>query len=268
MVRAVERIADGRKIARPAEEVLALPREFAHVQAMTRSIRACALGTMLVLMPLACLAAAPDQDTTTLSLSVTGRASHAPDAMYAELEAVGRAAHAAAAQATVNRMMTAALHQTDRIRGLVATTGFYSVTPANQDQTEWIARQSLILRFDAAPDADAAAPVRALLGRLQQSGMQLQSLDGRLSAKTASVTRDHAIEDAASRLHADAERVAKALGETVGPIRSVQLGSQMIRPVFSTMALKAQAVAPIARPGPIEERVSLSATIVLRHPPP
>lgn len=199
----------------------------------------------------------------TLDLSVTGRASHAPDAMRAVLEAVGRARSAAAAQEAVNRMMTMALGEVDHVSGLVAVTGGYSVVPANQDSTEWIARQGMTLRFDAAPDAAAAAPVRALIGRLQQAGLQLQALDGTLSAKTETATRDRAIADAARRLRAEAAGVARALGERVGALRSVRLEAPGVRPVVGMMALK-KAVAPAARPGPVEEQVSLSATIELR----
>lgn len=231
---------------------------------MKRSILFVPFGIALLLAPMTSGAAAPADRAATLDLSVTGRASHAPDAMRARLEAVGRAKSAAEAQSAVNRIMTMALNEVDHIKGLVAVTGGYSVVPANPERTAWLARQGLTLTYDAAPDAAAAAPVRAMLGRLQQAGMQLQALDGTLTAKTASATRETAIADAARRLRAEAASVAKALGKTLGPLRSVRLGGQAIYPALQNRAFMAKAVAPVARPGPVEERVSLSATIELR----
>lgn len=234
---------------------------------MTTSIGLRALGAAILVCPLPALAAPaqtqPAPKTTTLTLSVTGTARHAPDAMEATLEAVGRAGDAAKAQDAVNRMMAAALHGVDKVKGLTGTTGGYSVVPADPKQDAWIARQSLTLHFDAAPNDGAAAPVRALIGQLQHAGMQLQSLAGTLRDRTAAETRNRAIVRATHEARAEARVVAHALDETVGGISAVTLGERTIHPMMTGMVFAARAAAPVARPGPVEERVSLSATIEL-----
>ena len=222
------------------------------------------LGAALLAAPLAATAAPHRQGATTLTLSVTGSARHLPDATAATLEIVGEAPDAAAAQERENRAMAAALHAADGVAGVRATTGGYSVTPADAKRTAWIARQELNLACDAAPaSAAAAAGLRGLIGQLQHAGARLQSLDGRLSAGTAAATRARAIGDAVRRLRAEAQAVARSLGETVGAIRTVQVDGPPVRPVFGGLMVAGRAASPVARPAPIEERVSLSATIEL-----
>lgn len=185
--------------------------------------------------------------------------------MTASLQASAQTPHSAAAQDQVNRTMAKALRETDSIKGLRATTGDYSVNPTDSKQTAWRAQQTLILRFDAAPGSSAAKPVRDLIGQLQADGMMLQSLRGILSQQSERETRARAIADAASQLQAEAKATATALGEQVGPLRTVQLDvATPIRPVMHTMMLAARAAPPVARSSSIEERVSLSATIMLR----
>jgi predicted secreted protein len=221
------------------------------------------LGAALLAAPLAATAAPHRQGATTLTLSVTGSARHLPDATAATLEIVGEAPDAAAAQERENRAMAAALHAADGVAGVRATTGSYSVTPADAKRTAWIARQELNLACDAAPASAAAAGLRGLIGQLQHAGARLQSLDGRLSARTAAVTRERAIGDAVQRLRAEAQAVARSLGETVGAIRTVQVDGPPVRPVFGGLMVAGRAASPVARPAAIEERVSLSATIEL-----
>ncbi|MFT2093829.1 SIMPL domain-containing protein [Acidiphilium multivorum] len=221
------------------------------------------LAAALLAAPLAAAAAPHRQGATTLTLSVTGSARHLPDAMAATLEIAGEAPDAAAAQDRLNRAMAAALHAADGVAGVRATTGSYFVTPTDAKRTAWIARQELNLACDAAPGAPAAAGLRGLIGQLQHAGARLQSLDGRLSAATAAATRERAIGDAVRRLRAEAQAVARSLGETVGTIRTVQVDGPPVRPVFGGLMVAGRAAPPVARPAAIEERVSLSATIEL-----
>ena len=230
---------------------------------MARLAASIPLAAALLAAPLAATAAPHRQGATTLTLSVTGSARHLPDAMAATLEIVGEAPDAAAAQERENRAMAAALHAADGVAGVRATTGGYSVTPADAKRTAWIARQELNLACDAAPASAAAAGLRGLIGQLQHAGARLQSLDGRLSAGTAAATRARAIGDAVRRLRAEAQAVARSLGETVGAIRTVQVDGPPVRPVFGGLMVAGRAASPVARPAPIEERVSLSATIEL-----
>ncbi|MHB1303500.1 MAG: SIMPL domain-containing protein [Acidiphilium sp.] len=217
----------------------------------------------LVLLPSGAMAAAPHGHAPTMTLSASGHAARPPDETRAVLEADAHGASASAAQASVNRTMAAALGSAGKIAGLRATTGNYSVTPVDAKQSAWTARQTLTLRYEAAPDAAAAAPVRALIGQLQARGMLLQSLDGALSRKAERAARRQAIADAAAELHDEAAALATALDERAGPIRSVQLNAAPIWPVRPMMFAAKAAPAPSAQPAPIETSVNLSATIAL-----
>ncbi|HEX7391079.1 MAG TPA: SIMPL domain-containing protein [Acidiphilium sp.] len=228
-----------------------------------------ALGAAFLLMAAPFAYAAPassDAQATTLDLAVTGSASHMPDAMLARLSATATTPTAAAAQRAVNTAMAEALQEAGKIKGLTATTDEYSVNPDNAKRTEWRAQQGLTLKFDAAPNAEAAKPVLALIGRLQAKGLLLEGLSGTLSPRTEQATRDAAIGDAVSRLRSEAAATAKALGEQPGRITHLRLNvASPIRPYMrAPMMMAAAAPAPVAQPGPVSEQVNLSATMQLQ----
>lgn len=207
-------------------------------------------------------AAAPP---TELSLSVTGEASHPPDAMRASLLVSATASDAAGAQNLVNVRTKSALAALGRIKGVVATTGSYSVYPADRQRKTWLARQSISLGFPASPTAPSAKPVLVVIGQLQDEGLMLESLDGTLQPASASATRDAAIRDAVKTMNQEAAGLAKALGMSVGPI--IQIGLNVggsVSPMIQTLQMGARtASAPVAAPADVIERVSLSAKLQL-----
>lgn len=204
-------------------------------------------------------------NTTTLTLSVIGEASHAPDTMIATLSAQSSAKTGAAAQAAVNAMMAKALNDANAIKGLHAVTGAYSVSQPEPKQPLWQARQELSLTFDAPPADPRAHRVLALIGNLQAEHFTLDNIGAALSKSMVRQTRNAAIADAITQLHAEAAATSSALRERVGPITHIQLNGQTpFRPMFRSMALAtAPGAPPVVQSGALSEQVSLSATILL-----
>jgi uncharacterized protein YggE len=223
------------------------------------------LAVMLLAMPGACRpsAAATDGPTTQLTLSVTGQATHAPDATIATLSVQQNAKTAVAAQSGVNSIMTSALAATHTVAGLRATTGSYSVYPADQKQTGWQAQQSLDLHLTASPESDAASQMRHLIGMLQGKGVLLESIAGTLAPTTARQTRTAAIKDAVAQMRAEADAAAAALGDHVVSITKIDLTTQTpFRPRFMALRMAAKAE-PQLQSGPMTEQITLSATVNL-----
>ena len=198
---------------------------------------------------------------TTLDLSVNGVASRAPDALTAQLTARASAATAAEAQDSLNKMIIGALHEISAVKAISVTTSSYNVSPVYPQRTTWEARQNLDLTIEAPPESQAAKPMLALIGQLQQSGLMLESLTGTLTLKAKRQAEQAAIKDAVKRLEAQADTVAKALGDQSGSITQLHLNvSTAIRPLFRSAMV---AAAPSVRAAPVAEQVTLSGTVEL-----
>ncbi len=211
--------------------------------------------------------AAGPSATTELTLSVTGQASHAPDAVVATMAAQASAKTAAAAQSAVNRTMAAALAAAKPIKALHATTGAYEVYPVDPKQAAWHASQTIDLRLTAPPGSDQAKQLRQLVGMFQAKGMVLESIGATLSQSAARETRAEAIKDAVNQMRAEADATAESLGDHVIAITKLALTTQSpFRPVM--MAARMTAAAPQMQSGPMTERINLSATVTLRAAPP
>lgn len=199
---------------------------------------------------------------TILTLSVTGDAASPPDRTVATLSTRQQAPTAAAAQLATNRAMKTALADAGAIKGMSATTGSYSVFPTDPNQHIWQAQQTLVLTLTAAPGTPAARPMRRLIGDLQAKGMLLDDIAGTLSTDAARRTRARAIADAVRQMQAEAKETADALGLHVDQVTAVQLATQApFRPMI--MAARIAGASPQAQPGPIDQRITLSATIRL-----
>lgn len=197
---------------------------------------------------------------TTLSLSATGSVAAVPDEMEASLTAQGSAATAATAQDTVNRLMAASLASARKINGVTATTAAYNVF---QTQTGYQASQTLNLTMPA-PGGLPPPAFTNLIGQLQQKGLQLNSLDGQLSAAAADSASQAATTDALHRLRAEANAIAATLGDKPGEIKTVTIDPGDSGPVMPGCAMALQAAAPPqSAPGPVTIQVTVEATISL-----
>jgi predicted secreted protein len=207
------------------------------------------------------------QAATTLDLSVTGKATCSADALDAQLTARTSAASAAKAQAGLNQLVASALRKTHAVKGVTAITSGYDVAPVYPKQTMWEARQNLRLTLRAAPESQAAQPMLALLGQLQQNGLMLESLQGRLTAAARQQAEQAAIQDAVKRLKAQAAAVAKALGDQPGEITHLRLNlaaplfRPMIRAPMAMGAAAMQAAPPSINSAPVTEQATLSGTV-------
>ncbi len=211
-------------------------------------------------------AAGPD-NTTTLTLTVTGTASHAPDTTVATLSIQKTAPTAAAAQAAVNAAMAGALATAKSVKTLQATTGTYDVFPSDTKQTAWRAQQSLALRLAAPPGSALASEFRHIIGELQGRGMVLDQIGGTLSSAATRETRTNAIKDAVTQMRTEADATAAALGDHVTAITKVELTTQSpFRPMMMAARI-ATAPAPQLQSGTMTEQITLSATITLQQSP-
>jgi uncharacterized protein YggE len=211
-------------------------------------------------------AAAPD-NTTILTLSVAGTASHAPDTTVATMSIQNTAPTAAGAQAAVNAAMASALAAAKTIQALQATTGSYDVFPADTKQSAWRAQQSLTLRLAAPPNSALASKFRHMIGELQARGMTLDQIGGTLSSAAARVTRTAAIKDAVTQMRAEADATAAALSDRVAAITKVDLTTESpFRPMMMA-ARVATAPAPQLQSGTMTEQITLSAIVTLQPLP-
>ena len=230
-------------------------------------ILAAALGLMLAT---AHLAAAQ----TVLNLSADGSNSVDPDRITAALAAQSSSPDAARAQEDVNQAMARALAAARAVPGVTATTGDYSVyqtTPSDGSQKAvFQASQNLQLSM-AAPGGAPAASFTALVGKLQQQGLLLNSLNGDLSDPAQEAAQQGAIDDAIRQIRAQAQAVAATLGERVGRIQTLNVNINMPGPVMRAapmmMMMAAAAAPPQAAPAKISVQANVSATIALTAGP-
>jgi uncharacterized protein YggE len=206
----------------------------------------------------------PHRAATTLTLSATGSATVAPDQMVASLQAQESAPAAPQAQDAVNQQMATALAESRATAGVTATTADYSVSetdPGNNQPPSYQASQTLNLTIPAPGGAPPGA-FTALVGKLQQQGLLLNTLDGQLSAAGADAARRAATTDALHRLKTDAAAIAATLGDKVDDIRTLSIDTGNPGPIAPRMMMLA-AAAPQAAPGPVTIQVTAEATITL-----
>lgn len=204
---------------------------------------------------------------TILSLTATGTDIVVPDEMTARFNVTANAATAAAAQNSVNQTMAKALATINANKNVTATTGNYSVDevtdgPAAAQKTMFQANQTLQLTIPA-PGGKPPSAFMDLVSRLQQDGLLIQQLAGDLSASGEQTAEAAATVDAIHKLQTQANAVAQTLGDKVGDIKTIDIGSNAPRPVvFGAMRFAAATPAPAqSEPGPMTVTVTVNATI-------
>jgi uncharacterized protein YggE len=224
-----------------------------------------ALAVFCAIMAVAPLAVAAPGDTV-LTLSATGSVTVPPDQTVAALQAQASAPTAAQAQDAVNQLMATALSESRATPGVTAVSTDYSVSETdavNNQKPSFQATQTLNLTI-AAPGGAPPDAFTALVGKLQQQGLLLNTLDGQLSAAGADAARRTATTDALHRLQSDAAAIAAALGDKVGDIRTLSIDSGTPGPIAPRMMMLATAAAPPqAAPGPVTIQITAEATITL-----
>jgi uncharacterized protein len=226
---------------------------------MTRLAAAAAILALASLsLPAAAAEAPATADVTVLHLSAQADRMVPRDRLRAVLRVEGADADPARLQAEVNRRMAEAVTRAKSVAGVTLATSGYSVFEemAKDQPPRWHGAAGLTL------SAQDAAPLLALVGELQQSGLALSALDYELSPEAARKAEDALTAEALTRLRQRAERVAESLGLAVLRIRDLRLGNAAGTPpqprpfMMAKAAVSSAAPPPVAEPG--EATVSLS----------
>lgn len=203
---------------------------------------------------------------TVLSLSATGTVITVPDQMEAALNVQASAPSAPAAQDALNRLMAKALASAGKVNAVAATTADYNVFQTQNSGYQASQTLNLIM---AAPGGVPPPAFTNLVGALQQDGLQLNSLDGQLSAAGTDTAAQAATSDALRRLRAEANAIAATLGDKAGEIKTITVESNTPSPVMpGRMMAMAAASPPQSAPGPVTVQVTVDATIILTPPAP
>jgi predicted secreted protein len=225
-------------------------------------------ATILALLCLSLPAAAADapvpEAVTVLHLSAEAERMVPRDRLRAELRVDGADADPARLQADINRRMAEAVARAKTAAGVSLATSGYSVFEemAKDQPPRWHGTAGLTLT------AQDAAPLLALVGELQQSGLALSALNYELSPEAARKVEDALTAEALSHLRARAARVAESLGLTVLRIRDLHLGNAAgtappPRPFMMARAVSSAAPPPVAEPGDATVSLSVDADVEL-----
>jgi predicted secreted protein len=224
-----------------------------------------ALAVLIACAVLAAPAAADEPARTKLVLSATTTREVQQDTLVAVLSAHAEAATARTAQATVNRMMAAAIDTARSATSIRAASGGYRVYQRYDKDgrpTGWVAEQDLMLT------GREAAPLLDLVGTLQANGLNVNGLTYQLSADARQGVEDDLTVEAIHTLRNRAERVATSMGMKVLAITTVRVGETPtpppIRPMArATMAEAAPSPPPVALPDLETVSATVSAELVL-----
>jgi uncharacterized protein YggE len=203
-------------------------------------------------LPLLALPATAQE--TRLRVSETGTARREPDEIQATLKAEFRNGQAAAAQAAVNRAITAALEAARTTQGIAATTTRPS---ANRPELgrDWVATQSITLR------GGDPVVLLELAGRLQQAGLAVTDLQWRLTEPPTRAAREEAARDALRQVRARAALVADELGMQVSQLRDIYLDAAPDGPMpMAATAMRAGSYAS-APPQLVREDIVITARV-------
>ena len=230
-----------------------------------RNRLAICLALILAILPAAALRAADEPARTKLALSATAVREVEQDTLVGVLSAHAEAADARAAQAAVNRTMTAAIKKARAVASVRAASGGYRVYQ-QQDRdgrpTGWVAEQDLRLT------GRQAAALLELVGALQADGLHVNGLTYELSAEARRALEDELVVEAIQTLRARADRVATSMAMRVQAIEVLQVGAAPgeppVRPMFrASLAEAAPAPPPVALPDVETVSASVSAELIL-----
>lgn len=188
---------------------------------------------LLLLTATPALAAEP----TRLALAETASREVSNDRVVALLEGRVEAPTPAAAQARLNETMAEALDIAEGADDIDVRTTGYSVRPIFHDDrvTQWVATQGLRL------ETASREALLTLAGRLQETGLAVEHLGGRLSDEAADALRDELMVEALEAMNARARLAATTLGLTFDGWE--QVGLDGVRPLPRAPMMEARAMA-------------------------
>ena len=202
--------------------------------------------------------AQPAPGDTVLHLSASGAVQVAPDQLAAGLVARGASPSAATAQRQVNARMADATRMAQAVPGVDARAAGYSVAAGEDRRRGWVAEQTLALRGSDGP------ALLDLVGRLQERGMALASLEWQLSPAVRRHAQEEATTAALHELQARAAAVAATLGLHVDHLQDVRLEETFFRAASMKAANLPMPPPPEASAAPEEVTAQASADVLLR----
>ena len=169
--------------------------------------------------------------------------------------------------ARVNKQMGEALAIAKQAKGVKVTSGAYNTYPEYGDGNRivrWQASQDLILESKDTGD------VAKLLGKLQEKGLLLRSIQFSVSRETQRKLEDELVAEAIAAFRARASLVAKSFGKASYGLISVNVGGGGFQPPMPyaradmvMMAKAESAPAPSLEGGTSRVRMDISGTIEL-----
>jgi uncharacterized protein len=224
-----------------------------------------ALATALWQAPARAADTSAPPGTTVLHLTQRAERLMPRDHLRAGLAVEATGPVAQQVQAEINRRMDAALQKARQVSTVKPATGGYSVYPQRDPGKPalWHGQQTLNL------SSDAAADLLALMGDLQQQGLNTTGLTFEVAPETLRKAEDGLTADALTALRQRAEAVASDLGLSVQQLRDVTVGNAEggARPPMPMAMMRAQGVSsappPVAEPGDAEVSVTVQAEVWL-----
>ncbi|QDH17042.1 SIMPL domain-containing protein [Swingsia samuiensis] len=158
---------------------------------------------------------------TELTFSVSGEVRSAPTLLTAHLFAQAQRLSAVDAQKILNATIADAMKMASKQAGIDVKAGSYSISDYTPEHghTQWTARQNIKL------SGKDAVSILDLSGKLQSHGLMLEGLDWSLDAKTRDTLTQQARTQALSKVKAQAEESAKALGLHLIRLEKVDISS-------------------------------------------
>ena len=199
--------------------------------------------------------------TTLLHLSVSSSVQASPNQLVADLVAQSTSSSVAEAQRSVNTLMAEGMRAARSVSRVDVRAIGYTVNPADDKHTSWVAQQTLELR-----GMDGAALLDLTSG-LQAKGFVAASLDWQLSSGLRRKAHDEAMTAALKELQMRAAAAAATLGLHIDHLQDVRLNDPVFQPrrplAMSAVAVRA-APPPQATATPEEVTAEVSADVMLR----
>ncbi|MDR0774809.1 MAG: SIMPL domain-containing protein [Rickettsia sp.] len=217
-----------------------------------------------------------NQDGSYLNISVTEQMDVKEDllisSMRIEKEGVDKYI-----QDEINLMMPKAVKMAKEVEDITVSTEQYYVYQYNQDQNidnkkdkvkkkMWRGTQVLSLK------SKSSEALLTLIGKLQNEGLLIQSLNYTLSNEKREVIRDSMIEAAIAKLKQRAIRVAKALGKEYDGFTMINVDPEARRMPVPRLMMGSPVNAndsvvnmPVAEPSTSEVTITVSATALLKY---
>lgn len=217
------------------------------------------------------------EGATLISLSATERVEVDQDLLIAQLSYESENQVAANLQDEINKVMKKAIDEAKKVSSVKVSTQSYQVYPMDYnpdpkgDPTKvirkWRGSQSLMLKSKTPDD------LLALAGKMQEMGMNVNSLYYTVSPELLEETQNSLLEAALTKLKTKAERTGKALGKTKADLLNVNvdIGGYAPQPMMrgGAVMMKAEAAmdmaAPVAEAGQSDITLTVNAQALVKN---